>query len=82
MKTGQGYKAPFDYLELRIEQREDRQWQVTLDDHKHNEVIIHEKGFATAADAQDGALVLAKNHISIRHNDTLIQNQHVAWRQY
>jgi len=81
MTLGHGYKAEYDYVELIVEQREDH-WRLTLRDRRHAEEIIHDEVFDTAAEAQDAALAIAKHHINVQHNDTLLLNALLSWREY
>ncbi len=77
----QGYKARYDYVEVRVEKRGDA-WSVTLRDVKHQEQIAHEDEFPNVADAKDAAIAFAVHHINIQHNDTLIYPYHISWQEY
>jgi hypothetical protein len=81
MGLAHGYKANYDYVDLTVEQREGH-WRLTLRDHKHGQDVLHEEEFATAAEAQDAALALAQHHINIQHNDTLLHQAALSWREY
>ncbi len=81
MTTGHGYIATYDYVEVRVERREDH-WRLILTDNRHNESIEHDETFDTPADAQDAALHLAQHHISVQHNDTLLVKSILTWREY
>lgn len=76
-----GYQATYDYVELVVERREDH-WHLTLKDTRHGEKVEHDEKFATPADAQGAALMLAEHHINIQHNDTLPARPVLTWRQY
>jgi len=81
MTSAHGFKAKYDYLEILVE-RDGDQWILTLDDRKHDERLTHELRFNSAEQAQKEALPFAENHISVRHNDTLLQSRRVAWTEY
>jgi len=73
------YKAKYDYVELMVEQREDR-WLLTLKDNRHGSSVVHDEEFATAAEAQEAALALAEHHIHVQHNDTLLAKAALTWQ--
>ena len=76
-----GYKAKYDYVELLVEPWED-QWRLTLRDRRHAEEVVHDELFASAAEAQDAALAIAKHHINIQHNDTLLLHGVLSWKEF
>ena len=79
--TGHGYKAKYDYVDLIVEPQEGH-WRLTLRDRRHAEEVVHDEVFATAAEAQDAALAVAKHHINIQHNDTLLLHGLLTWKEY
>ena len=81
MTSGHGFKAKYDYLEILVEKDGD-QWLLTLDDRKHDERVTHEHRFNSSQEAQREALTFAENHISVKHNDTLLQSRRVQWSEY
>ena len=81
MTSGHGFKAKYDYLEILVEKEGD-QWLLTLDDRKHDERVTHERRFNSSQEAQREALAFAENHISVKHNDTLLQSRRVMWSEY
>ena len=81
MKSGHGYKAKYDYVELIVEQQED-QWRLTLRDRRHAQEVVHDEVFDTAAEAKDAALAIAQHHINVEHNDTLLLSELLSWKEY
>jgi hypothetical protein len=81
MTSGHGFKATYDYVELKVEPRGDH-WRLTLRDSRHAESVEHDEEFASAAEAQDAALSVAQHHINIQHNDTLLARAVLTWREY
>lgn len=73
-----GYKAQYDYVELKVEQ-DGSDWVLTLRDNRHAENIVHQEKFASADEAKDAALAVAQHHINIQHNDTLLATSRLSW---
>jgi len=80
MSSARGYKAHYDYVDLIVEQQGSH-WRLTLRDNRHQEDVVHDETFATAAEAQDAALAVAQHHINIEHNDTLLLAPKLAWQE-
>ena len=81
MSTGQGFKAKYDYVELKVERQADH-WRLSLTDRRHAEHFEDEEEYATADEAKDAALALAQRHINIQHNDTLLARDILSWSEY
>jgi hypothetical protein len=81
MTIGHGYQTTYDYVDLKVERLEDH-WSLILRDSRHGEVVVHDEKFATSAEAQDAALVMAQHHINIQHNDTLLNRTALSWHEY
>ena len=80
MAIGHGYQAHYDYVDLVVEPRGDH-WRLILRDRRHAENVESEENFATAAEAQDAAFVMAQHHINVRHNDTLLNRTALTWSE-
>jgi len=80
MGLARGYKAKYDYVDLMVEQ-EGNHWRLTLRDNRHQEDVVHDETYATAAEAQEAALDVAQHHINIQHNDTLLLAPNLAWQE-
>jgi len=81
MRSGHGYKAKYDYVELLVEHRHDH-WRLILADPKHGERIEYDAKFETPAQAQDAALPMARQHIFDEHHDTLLARNTLSWTEY
>jgi len=81
MAGANGYKAKYDYVELRVERR-DEHWRLILTDTKRGESVELGEKFETPAQAQDAAMAMAQHHIYEKHNDTLLSRSVLSWSEY
>jgi hypothetical protein len=81
MSVVHGYKAKYDYVEITVKQDGDR-WLLMLNDRRHGDNVVHDEEFATALEAQDAALAVAQHHINVAHNDTLLHQSTLTWKEY
>jgi hypothetical protein len=80
MSEGHSYVAKYDYVELTVKQDGDH-WLLMLKDRRHGDNVVHDEQYPSASEARDAALAVAQHHINVAHNDTLLHEATLTWKE-